>query len=68
MPALKVQASRLPPRAAPPRTSCRDRVLELARGTRHLTDGIVELRGEQDIFGVAFDTRSWAAKSLVGTS
>ena len=42
--------------------------VELARGTSHLTDGTVELRGEQDIFGAAFDSRSWAAKSLAGTS
>jgi serine protease AprX len=42
--------------------------LELSRGTSHLADGTVELRGEQDIFGVAFDTGSWAAKSLAGTS
>jgi serine protease AprX len=42
--------------------------LEAARGTSHLTDGTVELRGEQDIFGVPFDTRSWAATSLAGTS
>ena len=42
--------------------------LEAARGTSHLSDGTVELHGEQDIFGVAFDSRSWAAKSLAGTS
>jgi serine protease AprX len=42
--------------------------LEAARGTSHLSDGAVELRGEQDIFGVPFDSRGWAAKSLAGTS
>lgn len=42
--------------------------LEQARRTSHLTDGTVELRGEQDIFGVAFDSGSWAAKSVAGTS
>jgi PAS domain S-box-containing protein len=38
------------------------------RGTSHLSDGTLELRGEQDIFGVRFDSRSWAATSLAGTS
>jgi serine protease AprX len=42
--------------------------LELARGTSHLADGTIELRGEQDIFGVPSDSRAWAAKSLAGTS
>jgi hypothetical protein len=68
MPALKVQASRLPRERHRHERAAGTGFVELARGTRHLTDGIVELRGEQDIFGVAFDTRSWAANSLVGTS
>jgi subtilisin family serine protease len=42
--------------------------LELARGSAHLeSDGVV-LEGEQDIFGAPFDSTSWAAESLAGTT
>ena len=34
--------------------------LEAARGSAHLIDGQVALEGEQDIFGVAFDSASWS--------
>jgi serine protease AprX len=42
--------------------------LEGARGSVHITDGTTELRGEQDIFGTAWDAPTWAAQSLAGTS
>jgi serine protease AprX len=42
--------------------------LEAARGTMHVTDGGVALAGEQDIFGKAFDSTSWAAASATGTA
>jgi serine protease AprX len=35
--------------------------LEAARGTVHLVDNGVELRGEQDIFGAKWDGEAWAA-------
>ena len=42
--------------------------LELARGSAHLeSDGVV-LEGEQDIFGAPFDSTTWSALSLAGTS
>jgi subtilisin family serine protease len=42
--------------------------LEGARGSAHLTDSGVELSGEQDIFGNAWQPATWAANSLAGTS
>jgi serine protease AprX len=42
--------------------------LEGARGSVHITDGTTELRGEQDIFGAAWDAPTWAAQSLTDTS
>ena len=42
--------------------------LELARGSSHLLDGDVELRGEQDIFGMPWDGLRWSSESLAGTS
>jgi Subtilase family len=42
--------------------------LEAARGSAHLTDGTVELRGEIDIFGNPWDGRTWSLASLAGTS
>jgi serine protease AprX len=35
-------------------------LLELARGSAHLIDGKVVLEGEQDIFGVKFDSAAWS--------
>jgi hypothetical protein len=42
--------------------------LDLARGSSYLTEGGVDLRGEQDIFGAPFDSQSWAAASLAGNA
>jgi serine protease AprX len=42
--------------------------LEAARGTGHVADDGVELRGEQDIFGRAWDGDAWAASAAAGTS
>ena len=42
--------------------------LELARGTLHLEDGKKQLVGEYDIFGEAFDGRSWSLLSATGRS
>jgi serine protease AprX len=42
--------------------------LELARGQDHLTRDGVALRGEQDVFGHAFDSRSHAAATAAGSS
>ena len=41
--------------------------LEAARGSLHLTADLV-LEGEVDIHGVAFDSATWAADALAGTS
>ncbi len=35
-------------------------LLDLARGSAHLVDGTVVLDGEQDIFGLKFDSASWS--------
>ena len=42
--------------------------LEGARGSAHVNNGVSDLTGEQDIFGVAWDAPSWAAASAVGTA
>ena len=39
--------------------------LEAARGTQHVADGDVELRGEQDVLG-PWDARTWASASSNG--
>ena len=41
--------------------------LEAARGTSHVTDGDVELTGEQDVLG-PWNAAQWAADSSAGTS
>jgi serine protease AprX len=40
--------------------------LEGARGTYHVTDGAVELAGEQDIFGAPWNPLTWAAATRAG--
>jgi subtilisin family serine protease len=42
--------------------------LELARGSDHLTDGDVVLRGEQDIFGHTFNAAAMAIAEAAGKS
>jgi hypothetical protein len=42
--------------------------LEASRGTAHVTDGAVELRGEMDIFGTPWDGKSWSEAVWAGTS
>jgi subtilisin family serine protease len=42
--------------------------LELARGSVHVSDGGVALTGESDIFGTAFDSETWAPRSLSGNT
>jgi serine protease AprX len=42
--------------------------IELARGTAHVSDEGVELTGEQDIFGTAWNGAAWAPTALAGTS
>ncbi len=42
--------------------------LEQARGTSHVADDGVELRGEVDIFGRAWNGAAWAASASAGTS
>jgi serine protease AprX len=42
--------------------------LEKARGSAHVSDGSVELRGEQDIFGTPWDAATWAAATAAGTA
>ena len=42
--------------------------LEAARGTAHVSDGGVELRGEIDIFGTPWDGKSWSQALWSGTS
>jgi serine protease AprX len=42
--------------------------LELARGGMHLSNGISELTGEQDIFGNTWNGQAWATASGQGTS
>jgi serine protease AprX len=42
--------------------------LEAARGDAHLSNGISELSGEQDIFGNAWTPQAWATASAAGTS
>jgi serine protease AprX len=44
--------------------------LEAARGTSHLVDPATggSLQGEQDVFGVAWNSPSWAAASAAGTA
>ncbi len=42
--------------------------LEAARGSAHVVMDDVELRGEKDIFGVAWDGTSWSGTSWSGTS
>ena len=42
--------------------------LEVSRGSAHLVDGEVELRGEQDIFGTAWDGNRWSAEAWAETS
>ena len=43
-------------------------LLEAARGSAHLTDGGVLLEGEQDIFGVEFDSASWSTAAAQSAS
>jgi serine protease AprX len=43
-------------------------LLELSRGSAHLIDGSQVLQGEQDIFGMAFDSASWSSASWSGAS
>ena len=42
--------------------------LEAARGDQHVSDGKVELTGQKDIFGAAWNPASWAALSSSGTA
>ena len=42
--------------------------LEAARGSAHVTDGSVELRGETDIFGSVWDGAAWSVASLAEAS
>ena len=42
--------------------------LERARGTSHVTAGGVELQGEKDIFGAAWNAGAWSQKSANGSS
>ena len=42
--------------------------LEAARGSSHVADEGVELRGEKDIFGQPWNGSAWAPRSLAGTS
>jgi serine protease AprX len=44
--------------------------LDAARGGVHMTDPLngIALRGEQDIFGLAWNPRTWAAASAAGTA
>jgi subtilisin family serine protease len=42
--------------------------LEAARGSVHVADDGVELRGEQDIFGKAWDGSSWSTAALLGST
>ena len=42
--------------------------IDAARGSARLSDDGVQLTGEQDIFGEAWDPATWAAASLTGTS
>jgi serine protease AprX len=42
--------------------------LELSRGDLHLSNGISDLVGEQDIFGNAWNPQTWATASANGTS
>ena len=43
-------------------------LLELARGSAHLVDETVVLEGEQDIFGVEFDSASWSTAAAQSAS
>jgi serine protease AprX len=43
-------------------------LLEAARGTSHVADGGVELRGEQDIMGRPWNGATWAPAALAGTA
>ncbi len=42
--------------------------LELARGSSHLADGMIELRGSLDIFGAGWDSRRRALETRLGMS
>jgi serine protease AprX len=42
--------------------------LELARGSVHVVDDGVTLKGEIDIFGSSFDSSGWASASLAGST
>jgi serine protease AprX len=42
--------------------------LEGARGSAHVYNGVSELTGEQDIFGIAWDGTAWAAASAAGNA
>ena len=42
--------------------------LEQSRGSSHLEDNGVTLTGEQDIFGMTFDTSTWAPMATLGTT
>jgi len=42
--------------------------LELARGSSHVGMDGVTLKGEQDIFGAKFTSKTWAPTSLAGTA
>ena len=42
--------------------------LEAARGDSHLVMNNTRLEGEQDIFGVAFDSSTWTTQALAGST
>jgi serine protease AprX len=42
--------------------------LEAARGSAHVSDGVTDLVGEQDIFGHAWDGTTWAIASALGAT
>ena len=46
----------------------RNRSLEASRGSSHLESNGVILTGEQDIFGMAFDSNTWAPMATQGTT
>ena len=63
--ALKTETPRAPQRfKAPSGTG----LLDLARGSAKLIDGTVVLDGEQDIFGVEFDSASWSTAAAQSAS
>jgi serine protease AprX len=57
-----------PEAAAAKRWSSGTGSLEASRGSAHLQDSGVELSGERDIFGNAWDATRWAQEAAAGTS